>query len=130
MFLFVLALLGMAGTPLLFGQAMEVNGNITDPQGRLVPGASIRLEQNGSAVERTTSDQQGGFTLHDIPYGTYTLTAEAPGFAPIAHELNVPADLARASLQFDKLSVTSQSIVITAKSLEPEIDLRNAEVFN
>src|SRR3954454_8594008 len=120
----------MGGACLLWGQSMELNGNITDPQARLVPGASIRLQKEGTEVERTTSDEQGKFTLCDISFGNYALSAEAPGFAPITRQLSVPPDAARANLQFDKLSVRSQSVVITAKSLEPEIDLRNAEVFN
>jgi hypothetical protein len=120
----------MGGACLLWGQSMELNGNITDPQARLVPGASIRLHKERTEVGRTTSDEQGKFTLHDIPDGNYTLTAEAPGFALATRQLSVPADAARANLQFDKVSVRSQTVVITAKSLEPEIDLRNAEVFN
>ena len=38
----------VAGTGLLWAQSVELNGNITDPQGRLVPGASIRLEKDSS----------------------------------------------------------------------------------
>ena len=120
----------MAGACLLWAQSMELNGNITDPQDRLVPGASIRLQKAGAEVERTTSDEEGRFALYDIPAGNYTLSAEAPGFAPITRQISVPADSAQANLQFDKLSVRSQTVVITAKSLEPDIDLRNAEVFN
>jgi hypothetical protein len=116
---------------LLWGQYVELNGNITDPQGKLVPGASIRLEKDGAEFVRTTSDEQGNFTLHGLPSGNYALTAEAAGFAPVSRQISVPADVSRgANLQFDKLSVRSQRILITANSLEPEIDMRNAEVFD
>jgi TonB dependent receptor/Carboxypeptidase regulatory-like domain/TonB-dependent Receptor Plug Domain len=130
-FLSNLVLCATAASCLLCGEFFALNGNITDLQNRLVPRASIRLEKGLSEVAKTKSDDRGSFTLNNIPAGDYTLKAEAAGFAPVTRHVTLPADLGQGvTVQFEKLSVRQQSIVITAKSLEPEIDLRNAEVFN
>ena len=76
----------------VWAQNAELNGKITDPQGRLVAGASVRLEKNESEIVRTTSDERGSFRLYDVPPGSYTLRAEAPGFAPISRSISVPVD--------------------------------------
>ena len=39
-------------------------------------------------------------------------------------------DTEAVDLQFERVATQKQSVVISARSLEPEIDLRNAEVFN
>src|SRR3984893_1845035 len=61
--------------------------------------------------------------------GAYTLRIEAPEFVTSVHSFNVtgPAEF---DLQFRELRAQRESVVITAKSLEPGVDLRNAEVFN
>jgi Carboxypeptidase regulatory-like domain len=115
----------------LLAQYVVLSGSVTDPQGELVVGASVHLERGGAEVLRAKSDGRGQFTLYDISLGNITLRAEAPGFAPIAREISIPISQTReANLQFERLSTQSQSIVITTKSLEPAIDMRNAEVFN
>lgn len=126
-----LVLCAAAATCLLWAQSVRLNGNIADPQGRLVPGASIRLEKDASEFARTMSDDSGAFALDEIPPGDYTLRAEATGFTPVVRQISFPEGAVRGiTVQFEKLSMKSESIVITAKSLDPEIDLRNAEVFN
>src|SRR4051794_19192968 len=85
----------------LLAQYVELSGRITDPQGKLVVGASIHLEKNGAEVMRTKSDQQGHFSFYDIPAGNYTLRAEAPAFASVTSEVAVPTDQTEsANLQF------------------------------
>jgi hypothetical protein len=44
--------------------------------------------------------------------------------------LTFPAVESSGDLQFRTISAQSQNLVITAKTLEPGVDLRNAEVFN
>ena len=82
-------------------------------------------------MARTMSDDSGAFALKVVPAGDYTLRAEAPGFAPVIRRISVlQGGVPDITLRFERLSVRSDSIVITAKSLDPEIDLRNSEVFN
>ncbi|HEY3456105.1 MAG TPA: carboxypeptidase-like regulatory domain-containing protein [Bryobacteraceae bacterium] len=111
---------------LLPAQNGELRGVVTDPQTQTVAGATLHL---GAAL--ATSNSEGEFHFTKLTPGIYKLTVEAPGFAPVAREVTIlPNQLDRLDVQFAQLSSSRQSIVITAKSLEPTIDLRNAEVFN
>src|SRR5690242_6766850 len=111
---------------LLLAQNAELRGIITDPQNQPVPGATLHL---GNAL--ASSNSEGDFRFTKLVPGIYKLTAEAPGFAPVAREVTIlPNQLARLDIQFAQLSSSRQSIVITAKSLEPTIDLHNSEVFD
>ena len=119
------ALLLLLQLPLL-AQNAELRGGITDPQGQTVAGATLHL---GDASATSSSD--GQFQFRNIASGAYKLIAEAPGFSPLTRDVAIlPGQLAHLDLQFLQLSAQKQSIVITAHSLEPTIDLRNSEVFN
>lgn len=109
-----------------------VSGRITDPQGRAVVGATVKLLlSNDSAVAETRTDDGGQYSFRNVAAGGYRLTAWAPGFSAIAKVVSLPdGQTAGADIQFEKLAAQSQSVVITAKTIEPTIDLRNAEVFN
>ena len=110
----------------LLAQNVELRGGINDPQGQAVAGATLHL---GNATATSSSD--GQFQFRNIAAGTYKLIAEAPGFAPLTRDVAIlPDQLAHLDLQFLQLSAQKQSIVITAHSLEPAIDLRNSEVFD
>jgi outer membrane receptor protein involved in Fe transport len=115
----------------LLAQGSEIDGRIIDPQGKAVPGARVSLIKTGIAASSATSDKAGWFRLREVAPGAYTLRAEAPGFVPVSREVTVSAmTVEETGLQFQQIEGQKQSVVITAKSLEPEIDLRNAEVFN
>lgn len=119
------ALLLLLQLPLL-AQNAELRGGITDPQGQTVAGATLHL-----ADASATSSSDGQFQFRNIAPGTYKLIAEAPGFSPLTRDVTIlPNQLAHLDLQFLQLSAQKRSIVITAHSLEPTIDLRNSEVFD
>ena len=108
-----------------------ISGTLTDPQGKAVAGATIRLfHRSGAPVSGARTDDTGHFGFLDIASGDYRITAAAPGFAVISKDLVLAPDQpATADLQFGDLQSESQSVVITAKTIEPTLDLRNSEVF-
>jgi len=59
----------------------EISGVVRDTQGGVLPGVTIVAEhvESGSRVERVT-DGEGRYFLASLRTGTYTLTAELPGF--------------------------------------------------
>ena len=105
---------------------------VLDSQNRAIPHATAHLSQaTGPFSQAAETDSQGQVRFAPLDPGDYYLTVEAPGFASIAKSFAVGANqMASADLQFTQLSAQSASIVITAKPIEPSIDLRNAEVFN
>ncbi len=107
-------------------------GRVLDPSGEVVPGAAVelRLASSGSAVAGTTTDGQGRYGFA-VPPGAYELAIQAQGFAPAVAKADVAAGgMTSLDLRFEKLAAQTSNIVITAKTTEPALDLRNAEVFN
>src|SRR5437868_5813237 len=115
--LFVHLILSLAGA--LDAQSSRIEGRVTDPQGKVVAGATVHLRQSQSEIALTRSDGDGSFHFDRLPAGNYTVAANAPGFAPVSKYASVPGGVA--DLQFGQLAAQSQSLVITAKTLEPGI---------
>ena len=60
--------------------ATGLMGSVTDPQGQLVPDATIRLLRRADSTRRETkTDAQGRFSFTNLDGGEYRLTAECPG---------------------------------------------------
>src|SRR5947209_5417690 len=56
-------------------------GTIRDPQGAVVPNASVSAKNVGTGAERTVlTDASGGFSIASVPAGSYDLTVSAAGF--------------------------------------------------
>ena len=117
-----------ASSWMLAGSA--VTGRVLDPRGNVVPGATVRLEARAGYRADAVSDAEGRYTLGSVPDGEYHLKVEAPGLASVDQSISVMGETAVRDVELSQLAVQRQSIVITAKVVEPEIDLRNSEVFN
>ena len=60
--------------------AGSIQGTVTDPTGAVIPGASVRVVNQGTNVATTTKSNNVGF--YQVPAlftGTYTVTVSAPG---------------------------------------------------
>ena len=58
-----------------------IYGSVTDPNGALVPGASITVRNEGTGASLSAkTNPVGEFTTSSLQSGTYTLTIEAQGF--------------------------------------------------
>ena len=61
-----------------------VNGTITDPQGEVIPAASVTLANQDTGVTRhTTTNTSGYFIFLDITPGPYNLSVSKAGFRTI-----------------------------------------------
>jgi hypothetical protein len=96
--------------------ATELAGDLTDPQGRLIPDVTIRLQRRADSTRRETkSDAQGRFSFTNLDGGEYHLTAEAPGFAVLTRTIGVQADGQQTeNLQFSGLAAQNESVTVTA----------------
>jgi outer membrane receptor protein involved in Fe transport len=109
-----------------------VSGRVLDPAGEVVPGAAVelRLVSSGAVVARAATDGQGRYRFA-APPGAYDPEIQAPGFASVVSKARIaPGGITSLDLRFEKLAAQTSSIVITARTTEPALDLRNAEVFN
>jgi hypothetical protein len=104
-----------------FGESLF--GRVLDAQSRAVSHAVVRLGGN-----TTATDDEGRFRVASEP-GNYRLTIEAAGFEPALREITVPAP-GELTIVLSVLAGQHQSVTVSARTLEPVLDLRNAEVFN
>src|SRR5262249_27387514 len=57
-----------------------IEGTVTDPNGAIVPGATVRVTSpNLMRAQTATSDGQGRYRVANLPPGKYTVTVEATG---------------------------------------------------
>lgn len=114
----------------LRGQAMsespggitELVGTVQDPQGAVVPGATVTLTNITTKQEfKATSNDEGEYRLLSLPGGSYTLVAESPGF--IRYELqNVflqESGEQRINVSLQIGGVVTMGIVAIAEPQEP-----------
>ncbi|WP_343249466.1 carboxypeptidase regulatory-like domain-containing protein [Diplocloster hominis] len=56
----------------------DINGSIQDVNGRPVPGAEVILkDQNGKELGRDTTDEEGKYTISNVPDGIHKITIES-----------------------------------------------------
>lgn len=78
--LFIFVILAVCGLP-VFGQVTptgSIGGAVTDPQGAVVPNATITVTNKSTGVTRTaTTGDSGTFAIPQLPTGVYTVTVQA-----------------------------------------------------
>ncbi len=96
--------------------AGSLRGRVLDPAGAVVPGAGITLTR-GAHVLSTQSGSDGSYSFKAVAPGSYTLTVDAGGFAPLsrpnvvisagqARQLDLPLAIA---VQQQDITVNEQS---------------------
>jgi outer membrane receptor protein involved in Fe transport len=71
----------------VWGQTAEVTGQVTDPFGAKVPGATVTLTNTDTGVHRkVTSNAEGLYTVPFVRPGPYRIAVEKAGFQLMARE--------------------------------------------
>ena len=66
----------------------EVNGRVTDAQGGVLPGATVKVTSSDTGYIRSVvTNAEGLYTIPLLPPGNYELVAELSGFAPTRRNL-------------------------------------------
>jgi hypothetical protein len=72
-------------SPQLPGQSSgSISGNVVDPTGAIIPGATVTLSSPQSKTQRTQTDSTGSFRFAELKPGSFKVTITAPGFSPWA----------------------------------------------
>ena len=59
----------------------SLSGTVADTSGAVIPGADVKITNNGTGAEYTTiTASDGGFSMPSLPGGTYTVTVSLMGF--------------------------------------------------
>src|SRR5262245_17356658 len=65
----------------------SIAGTVTDQTGGVVPGAKIKLRDEGTnVIKETAANDSGGFVFPNLPFGAYEVTVVAPGFQTAVHK--------------------------------------------
>src|ERR1051326_1698603 len=101
----------------------SVTGKITDPNGAVVPGATVAIRNVDTNVEATaTTNEEGAYSFPLLQPGKYRLTINAQGFSPATREdvvVNV-ADKLTLDVQLQLTGVGET--VTTVAAVAPDIE--------
>jgi hypothetical protein len=104
----------------------QLSGVVTDSSGGVVPHAQVSLTDEATGiVENAQTDERGVYVFTGIRPATYTLRAEAKGFAAQERKDVVLAVSQRATVDF-KLAPGTISEVVTVTEQAPLLDTGNA----
>ncbi|HLE63452.1 MAG TPA: TonB-dependent receptor [Pyrinomonadaceae bacterium] len=110
----------------------SVSGTVTDPQGNLVPNATVTLTSVGTSTSRTQQTNDSGvFNFELIPPGEYQLEVQVSGFKK-AVVPDVRALVSRANTVDVTLEIgnVAESVTISATGSEALINTRDATIGN
>src|SRR5882672_8701143 len=107
----------------------SIQGVVTDPQGAVIPGATITLtDKQTNRALTATSHGSGIFNFNALPPSTYTVLAEKTGFKKKAIDnYSFIAEQANAlNLQLD-LGGTTETVTVSADQI-PAMDTETASI--
>jgi hypothetical protein len=114
-----------------WGQVLKgsISGTVTDPQGAVVSGATVKAtHQETGAVYTTTSDNSGLFRFNLIPSGTYKVETTYQGFkTSVNNNVAVTAGGDR-DLGQVKLAIGTASDVYEVTAVAPLVETTTAQV--
>src|SRR5690349_18345432 len=111
--LFVLVLV-MSYVPELAGQGAEgaLRGQVTDPSGAVVPGATVVLKSPGARSVTTKSDGAGLYEIKGLLPGEYTVEVTAKGFKIFTADVQVSSGQIQHINAVLQISVQNQQVVV------------------
>ncbi|MGH9843124.1 MAG: carboxypeptidase regulatory-like domain-containing protein [Blastocatellia bacterium] len=112
------ALLLLALPPACFGQGATatLTGVVTDPQGAVVPGATVTVSSDALGItRRTTTNGEGNYTVAQLPPSVYMVRVEASEFA-VTEIANLILQVGQQATQNVSLVVKSGNETMTIES--------------
>ena len=108
----------------------SITGQVTDPSGAVVAGATVTAENVATSVKTTaTTNGAGVYTLRFLPIGSYKVTVDAKGFAstnvaPFALEIDQTAKIDVG------LKISSAETVVVQGEAHPILNSTDATLGN
>ncbi|GGH17267.1 carboxypeptidase regulatory-like domain-containing protein [Silvibacterium dinghuense] len=115
-------MLGMAAPALAQAVGASLNGQIVDPTGAAIPGATVTVKNTGTGLTLTSkSSEVGTYRVAPLPPGDYTLSVQASGFQSYLQQgITITVDTPATQNVTLKTGDVQQTVTVTA----------NAELLN
>src|SRR5262250_1908261 len=97
----------------------KVTGTVSDPNGAMIPHATIRVTNQATSVETSVSTQDNGdFLVNFLIPGLYTVEAAAPGFkASLEKNVEISAGLSKRVDFTMQVGQVSESVEVESRAL-------------
>src|SRR5438128_6372281 len=99
--------------------AGTVSGAVVDPNGAVVPNASVTLSNSITGYKRTVNtDTDGTFRFANVPPNNYQVTASGTGFAPATQSLNVRTSVPISLKIALTISSATETVTVTSNAAD------------
>jgi hypothetical protein len=105
----------------------SISGTVSDQTGAVITGATMTVSNTAGLKQSTISDAQGNYTIKDLPAGTYSLSASAPGFKAFRSD-NLILTLAQDLTLDVSLEPAGESTTVTVEEHKAEVETETSEV--
>lgn len=106
----------------------EVRGSVLDPSGAAIPNAELKLVDEATGVEKTTtSSQDGGFVFLTLQAGSYRITVTAKGFQT-AVSLGIKVETARTTDVVMKMAIGSVTEAVEVKDITGALETSSTTI--
>ncbi len=113
-----------AAPPLAATRAASLHGQVVDPSGAVIPGATVSLTTpDGHTVATATSGADGSYQIGNLAPGTYIVLVVAPGFAPLdSRAITLTGPQARLFNATLKIQTAQQNVQVTSETPTVSVD--------
>src|SRR5438067_5183288 len=117
-----------AGTALAQSNLGAITGIVTDPQNAIVPDATVTATKVATGLRTSTkSNSTGVYLLTSLPFGTYTVYVERPGFVKYVRE-QITLDAGQRLGLDIALTIGSMQETVTVTAEAPPIQDRTSSI--
>ncbi|HEX8286407.1 MAG TPA: carboxypeptidase regulatory-like domain-containing protein [Pyrinomonadaceae bacterium] len=107
-----------------------IRGKVTDPQGAVVPNATVTVTNVGTnKVDTATTDQDGGYRFSNLQPGVYTVGITATGFANFNQE-RVVVEVGQVTTVDVPLGIAGQTATVEVTAEAPVINTNQQDFSN
>lgn len=101
-----------------------ITGHVTDKQHAILQGARVEVQPVGKTA---VSDNQGQFTVGDLPAGHYTVTISYVGFATFSSEVDVNAGASASVDAVLEVGARTEVVEVRPERQQGEVEALNLE---
>src|SRR5271156_5866183 len=111
----------------MFAQVGVLKGRVTDPQGDVLPNASVQLVGHDSSekdklLTQTTSRPDGRFELKVDSVGSFDIKVSAEGFRPLTRQVTIRSgNNPEIVISMSRLSTRTENVRVTADINETDV---------